>query len=134
MAAKALIPALGAAVLGPAATATAAASTIATAGLTALGGIATVAGGIIGGIGEAKMQKNMMDAEEEQRIAEEERAAARYAGVGDATKFWDSEIANPLQNSASVSPTGMGAATSSSPLNSSIQYNQDTRRLERGRG
>lgn len=50
---------------------------------------ATIVGSLIAGVGSALMTKAELDAERKMKEEEEERAEARYEGVGDAVRFWD---------------------------------------------
>lgn len=99
----------------------------AAAGLFSAGGLgATLAGGLLSGIGAGMMEKKRFEKEEDMMIGEENRRKANYEGVGDATSWSNKFVSEPMKNTASVAPSGGGAAPAGS-----MKYNSATGKIEK---
>ncbi len=60
----------------------------------------TLLGGIVSGIGTAMMERSAEKRAEARRIAEEKRREARYAGAGDAVRFWETDSTDNIDTTA----------------------------------
>lgn len=147
MSAMAALPALaggGAAAAGAAGAAAATGAVAATAGGIFAGGGLQIFGSLLGGIGQGMMMKAEMRERERQQIAQEERAEARYRGLGEAARFWNSaEDSGGAAATMSALPVGRQArvgeqysiapptpqAPTAAPRTSPMRYDSRTGRL-----